>query len=131
LTDAAIKGSQKALPADTEVDIPDLSLDMALSEDGGATHLDMLVDSTALNPELAIERRDDDERAAAIGSALSILSERERLVMEKRVMADEPESLQGLGDRFGLTRERVRQIEKAALEKLRKKISSDDLLVLN
>ena len=56
--------------------------------------------------------------------ALACLSEKERMVIENRVMSEEPESLQGLGDRLGITRERVRQIESQALRKLERSLAA-------
>ncbi|MBI1910714.1 MAG: sigma-70 family RNA polymerase sigma factor [Deltaproteobacteria bacterium] len=101
----------------------DFSLDRSLSEsDDKATHLDMLADSgptpievVAIKQETAIAKRE-------VTNALAVLNEKERIVIENRVMADEPESLQGLGNKLGLTRERVRQIESEALKKLRKSL---------
>jgi RNA polymerase sigma-32 factor len=63
------------------------------------------------------------EEQAVVGreitDAMARLNDRERLVIKNRIMAEEPESLQGLGDRLGLSRERVRQIESGALKKLK------------
>ncbi|MFQ5736010.1 MAG: RNA polymerase sigma factor RpoD/SigA [Thermodesulfobacteriota bacterium] len=108
-----------------EVEFPhDLSLNAALGDDG-ATHLDMLqdvdadpVDAVAESQERAIVKRE-------VTGALALLNEKERMVVEKRVMNDEPESLQKIGDRLGLTRERVRQIESSALKKLQHALSRD------
>jgi len=96
----------------------DVSLDTPVN-DGPTTHLDILKDERP-GPMLALEesRKDADVRKD-VTSALAILNPKERLIIEKRVMADEPESLQGLGTELGLTRERVRQIESAAIKKLR------------
>ena len=48
------------------------------------------------------------------------LDERETVILEERILADEPKTLQEIGDQFGLTRERVRQIEKKLIERLRR-----------
>ena len=105
----------------------DLSLDAAVSDDDDrTTHLDMLV-SREPGQEEALSR--SEERAIVkkeVSSALAALSDRERLVIESRVMAEKPLSLQALGDMMGLTRERIRQIEKEALKKLRKNLSEKD-----
>ena len=54
-----------------------------------------------------------------IAGALGKLNEKELYIITHRIMADNPETLQKIGDRFHITRERVRQIEKQALKKLR------------
>jgi len=101
----------------------DLSLNAALGDDDGATHMDMLecaadgpVEAVSGAQEQSLVRRE-------VSGALALLSDNERMVVEKRVMSDEPESLQKIGDRLGLTRERVRQIEAKALKKLRGALS--------
>ena len=100
----------------------DLSLNAAIGEDS-TTHLDLLTDegpgpveATAMRQESAIVKRE-------VSGALALLNEKERIVIENRVMADEPESLQALGDKLGLTRERVRQIESQALKKLERSLA--------
>lgn len=126
--DENAQAALKALPSD--VDIPDFSLDMPLGEDANSTHLDMLVDTTSPRPEAMVENRERSALKDTIATALATLNDRERLVMKSRVMADDPQSLQSLGERLGLTRERVRQIEKGALEKLRKCLPANAQLAL-
>jgi RNA polymerase sigma-32 factor len=58
-----------------------------------------------------------------VESALSLLDDRERFIVEQRLMADDPASLQALGSRFGFSRERARQIEIRARGKLRAALS--------
>jgi RNA polymerase sigma-32 factor len=55
----------------------------------------------------------------AVHAALGVLSARERLIVEKRIMAEEPETLQELGAQLGVSKERVRQLEERAYGKLR------------
>ena len=55
----------------------------------------------------------------AIGTAMARLTEREQLIVRERLMADEPRTLQELGDRLGVSKERVRQIEERVRGKLR------------
>ena len=100
----------------------DLSLNTALGDDG-ATHMDMLPD-TAAGPVEAISGAQEQSLVKReVSGALALLSDNERMVVENRVMSDEPESLQKIGDRLGLTRERVRQIEAKALKKLHSALS--------
>ena len=66
------------------------------------------------------ERR--DRAFEAVGEALACLSERELLIVRERLMTDEPRTLQELGDRLGVSKERVRQIEERARGKLRARL---------
>jgi len=54
-----------------------------------------------------------------IAGALANLNEKESYIVKHRIMADHPETLQEIGNRYSITRERARQIEKQALKKLR------------
>ena len=96
----------------------DLSLDAQVNDDGESTHLDYLTyeredQETALirKEEMALVRHN-------IAGALAQLNEKESFIIRNRVMADNPLTLQAIGDRYHITRERARQIEKQALRKL-------------
>ncbi len=65
----------------------------------------------------------DKELHAAAANALKKLDQRERFIVEKRFMDDSPWTLQKLGEHFGTSRERMRQVEKRALGKLKKELS--------
>ena len=66
----------------------------------------------------------EKELCEVTGKALKKLDDRERFIVEKRFMDDSPWTLQKLGEHFGTSRERMRQIEKRALGKLKKELSS-------
>lgn len=100
----------------------DLSLDSSFP-DGVATHLDMLPDTAAGPFEAATVKQDAALVKKEVSSALALLNDKERLVIENRLMAEEPASLQSIGAQLGLTRERVRQIESSALKKLQKRLT--------
>ncbi len=96
----------------------DLSLDVPVKEGGESTHMDYLM-SEGEDQETALIRK--EERALVqhnIAGALARLSEKESFIIRNRVMADDPLTLQEIGDRYQITRERARQIEKQALRKL-------------
>ncbi len=98
----------------------DFSLDSKLAETGNETHLDYLSDQS-FNQEKVVE----DNQVQTIVSdnmkqALEILKDRERYIIEKRVLTDQPQTLEELGQKFNISRERVRQIESAALKKIKK-----------
>lgn len=82
---------------------------------------DVLADPTQDNEAQVIRRDERQKQRALVHEALATLSDRERKVLEERWLRDEPRTLADLGARMGITRERVRQIEVAALDKLRKR----------
>jgi RNA polymerase sigma-32 factor len=100
----------------------DLSLDAPMGEDGGSSHVDFVASE---------DRGQDDELSTAqertmvsgkIGAALSRLDRRERYIVEQRVMAERPMTLKELGEHFGFSRERARQLEIRAKEKLKQEL---------
>lgn len=96
----------------------DLSLDSHVTEDGEATHLDYLV-YEGEDQETALIRKEEMALVQHnIAGALAKLNEKESFIIKNRVMADVPLTLQEIGDRYNISRERVRQIEKQALRKL-------------
>jgi RNA polymerase sigma-32 factor len=64
------------------------------------------------------EHQELDNRKQALTEALSVLNERERRIFQARRLADDPVTLEELADEFGVSRERVRQIEVRAFEKV-------------
>lgn len=108
------------------LDAPDLSLDAPLYGDSPATLLDQLV--SASDPEQSLnEARFRGSVGAAMASALGCLDARERYIVESRLLADSGEeaSLAQIGRRFGISRERARQIEGRAKRKLRARVSAN------
>jgi RNA polymerase sigma-32 factor len=79
-----------------------------------------LVDDSAGQESRLAEAEESEHRHKALGRALTVLNERERRIFEARRLADEPVTLEELADEFGVSRERVRQIEVRAFEKVRK-----------
>jgi RNA polymerase sigma-32 factor len=67
-----------------------------------------------------MESEEFENRRRALGEALTTLNERERYIFEARRLADEPITLEELADEFGISRERVRQIEARAFEKVQR-----------
>ncbi|HEY0839452.1 MAG TPA: RNA polymerase sigma factor RpoH [Vulgatibacter sp.] len=97
----------------------DLSLDAPMGEDGGNTHVDFVADGAAGQD---VELADAEEReivTSRVEQALMRLDPRERFIIEKRVMSDKPMTLKELGEHFGFSRERARQLEIRAKEKLK------------
>jgi len=96
----------------------DASLNVQLHEDGAGEWQDTLVDDAATQEAIVIAREEGDNRHAALSNALSILNPRERRIFEARRLLDEPMTLEELSAEFGVSRERVRQIEARAFEKV-------------
>lgn len=106
-----------------DVNANDLSLDSPAGGDDEKTRrIEKLTSPAPTQEELLNEKEERAIVKRGVTNALTLLSEKERLVIEKRIMADEPASLQVVGERLGLTRERVRQIENSALKKLKASI---------
>jgi RNA polymerase sigma-32 factor len=101
--------------------VGDKSINVPLKEDGEAGEWqDRLVDGSP-SPETIVAEQDEKERRLhALSTAVEVLSGRERQIFEARHLADEPETLEQLAEKFNVSRERIRQIEVRAFEKVRK-----------
>lgn len=111
---------------DSRLSGSDVSLNAQLVDDdssGSAQRMDFLVDDHPLPDEAVQETMDSDRRARWLKDALAILSERELRIVQERRLTDNLVTLETLGDKLGISKERVRQIESRALIKLRKALS--------
>lgn len=97
----------------------DTSLDVELTEGEGYTLLNTLADERQNQEELLLADEEQQLRTEQTRTALATLRPRERQIVEARILAESPTTLQELADEFGISRERVRQIEQNALHKLR------------
>ncbi len=97
----------------------DVSLNAAIDDEGESTYIDHLVYKGKSQEDALIKKEEMALVKKNIAGALEKLNEREDYIIRYRTMADDPETLQEIGDRFHVTRERARQIEKEALKKLR------------
>jgi RNA polymerase sigma-32 factor len=103
----------------------DVSLNSPIREEGDSGEWqDWLVDDSISQETRLAESEEVDNRRKALGDALTVLNERERRIFEARRLADEPITLEELADEFGVSRERVRQIEVRAFEKVQKAVKS-------
>jgi RNA polymerase sigma-32 factor len=96
----------------------DASLNAPLRAEGEGEWQDWLVDDSESQESSLADREESDMRHAALKSALSVLNPRERRIFEARRLADEPVTLEELSTEFDVSRERVRQIEVRAFEKV-------------
>ena len=103
----------------------DVSLNAPIREDGDfGEWQDWLVDDVSDQETRLAESEEADNRKQALGEALSVLNERERRIFEARRLAEDPITLEELADEFGVSRERVRQIEVRAFEKVQKAVKN-------
>jgi RNA polymerase sigma-32 factor len=104
----------------------DSSLNSPVREDEGSSEWqDWLVDDSASQEVRMVEREELDNRRSALKNALSVLNERERRIFEARRLDDNPRTLEDLSEEFGVSRERVRQIEVRAFEKVQDAVRSN------
>jgi RNA polymerase sigma-32 factor len=106
---------------DSRLSGPDMSLNAPIheSEGGAADRQDFLVDKVPLPDETVTELIDGERRLTWLRSALAVLNERELMIVKERRLQEEGATLESLGESLGISKERVRQIENRALEKLR------------
>jgi len=102
----------------------DLSLDAPFDEGQELTHLDLLKEESPNQEEAIAQEEEKRIREREVQHAMKRLNEKEVYVIKNRIMADEPLTLQQIGDHLRLSRERVRQIESEALKKLKKEFST-------
>ena len=102
----------------------DLSLDAPFDEGQELTHLDLLKEDSPNQEEALAQEEEKKIREHEVRNAMKRLSEKEVYVIQNRIMAEDPLTLQQIGDHLKLSRERVRQIEGEALKKLKKEFST-------
>jgi RNA polymerase sigma-32 factor len=103
----------------------DASLNAPVREEGEGEWQDWLVDESTNQEAVLAESEERDNRTRALRKALTVLNDRERRIFEARRLAEEPITLEELSDEFGVSRERVRQIEVRAFEKVQAAVRSD------
>jgi RNA polymerase sigma-32 factor len=100
----------------------DLSLDAPMSDDGGASHVDFVPSAVSSADDELSGQQEQLMVSGRVGVALARLDRRERFIIERRVMSDKPMTLKELGEHFGFSRERARQLEIRAKDKLREEL---------
>jgi RNA polymerase sigma-32 factor len=98
----------------------DTSLNVSMREDGEGQWQDWLADDRPLQDERVAEAQEQHVRHDMLSSAMDDLSERERHILTERRLAEDPKTLEELSQVYGVSRERVRQIEVRAFEKLQR-----------
>jgi RNA polymerase sigma-32 factor len=103
----------------------DASLNAPLREEGEGEWQDWLVDDSASQEQILVAEEEGQNRLAALRDALSVLNPRERRIFEARRLAEDPITLEELSTEFGVSRERVRQIEVRAFEKVQEAVKKN------
>ena len=102
----------------------DTSLNAPVKADAEGEWQDWLVDDSANQEETLVENEEASMRKALLAEAMTKLTERERRVLEARKLQDDPATLEDLSQEFGVSRERIRQIEVRAFEKIQKAVKN-------
>ena len=103
---------------------PDHSLNAPLKEDGEGEWQDWLVDSSPTQEYTISNSQELNQRKDLLDEAINVLSPREKYIMVQRRLKDKPKTLEYLSKHYKISRERVRQIEVRALEKLKKSVKN-------
>ena len=125
----AVGGSEADVAMmDSRLSGPDTSLNAPLVDDGGhsAERSDFLVSNDPLPDEIVAGTIDDERRLHRLKSALGVLNERELKIIADRRLSEDGATLEALGAVLGISKERVRQIENRAIEKLRSALTKDN-----
>jgi RNA polymerase sigma-32 factor len=117
VTEADVISMNRRLSGDT-------SLNAHVREDGEGEWQDWLVDESDNQEEVMVQNEEASMRHSLLTDALGKLTDRERRVFEARRLQDDPATLEDLSQEFGVSRERIRQIEVRAFEKVQKAVKN-------
>ncbi|MCH7518169.1 MAG: RNA polymerase sigma factor RpoH [Candidatus Dadabacteria bacterium] len=110
---------EAVIEMDQRMGSKDLSLDAEIKSDTNLSHMDFLADDEENQEELITKVEEEKRVKSGMVDALKTLKDRERYIVENRILADKPLTLEELGTKYNISRERVRQIENAALKKMK------------
>ncbi len=104
---------------DLRIGTKDLSLDAELAANNESTHLDFLVDDLTNQEELISKNEQEENLKSGLDLAMDSLKDREKFIIKSRILSENPLTLEELGSELKISRERVRQIESSALQKIK------------
>jgi RNA polymerase sigma-32 factor len=111
---------QDVIDMNRRLEGPDHSLNAVLRSESDTEWQDWLVDDSASQETALVEEDELDHRRGLLAQAMDVLNEREKHILTERRLKEEPTTLEDLSVQYGISRERVRQIEVRAFEKLQK-----------
>ena len=114
----------EVLDMDNRLFSGDQSLNVQIGEEGDTEWQDMLVDSNETQDNILANSNELSFRKKIFEQALEVLNDREKEIISLRKLKDKPVKLEQLSKKFNISRERVRQIEEKAFEKLQKQVSA-------
>ena len=117
VTEADVVSMNRRLGGDSSLNAP-----LRADTEGGGEWQDWLVDDQPGQEEVMAENEELSRRRNYLSKALSTLNEREKRIFEARRLAEDPATLEDLSAEFGVSRERIRQIEVRAFEKVQKAV---------
>ncbi len=97
----------------------DKSLNVSVSDEDESERIDFLVDGSQNVEESLSRRQEAGYKMQILQKCLSRLNEREQYIIKNRLLTDKPETLENIGQKFNISRERIRQIEKTSFDKLK------------
>jgi RNA polymerase sigma-32 factor len=97
----------------------DFSLDTTLTDESGTSHLDLLADENASQEEYVAQLEEHQAVREKLAEVAADSNEKEQYIIEHRLLDEEPMSLQAIGTHFGVSRERIRQLESRVMGKLK------------
>ena len=97
----------------------DKSLNVSVSDEDESEQIDFLVDKSQNVEESLSRRQEANYKMQILQKCLSQLNEREQYIVKNRMLTEHPETLEEIGQKFNSSRERIRQIEKTSLDKLK------------
>ena len=109
----------------------DLSLDTKLTDDSETAYINFLEDQRTNQEELVAKNQIETNIKANIAPILDTLKDREKYIIENRILTDTPKTLEEIGNKYKISRERVRQIETAALKKIKKAFKEKGIEEIN
>jgi RNA polymerase sigma-32 factor len=113
---------QDVLDMDRRMSASDVYLNSPISGDGETEKMDMLEDASDNQETQLSQKQETQKRRGLLAKALAKLNPREREILQKRRLSEEPMTLEDLSQTYNISRERVRQIEVRAFEKLQKEM---------
>jgi RNA polymerase sigma-32 factor len=117
VSEAEVTSMNRRLGGDTSLNAP-----LRSDGDAGGEWMDWLVDDAPGQEATLAESQERDSRHQLLIDAMGVLNDRERRIFEARRLSEDPITLEGLSGEFGVSRERVRQIEVRAFEKVQKAV---------